>query len=449
MLEPRLFTDKDLWRLVVPLALEQMLFCLVGSVDTMMISSLGEASVSGVSLVDMMNNFLINIFAAVSTGGAVVASQFLGAKDQKSARDSATQLIITTFLIATVIMILTELFKRQVIGFLFGSIDDDVMAASMAYCRVTALAFPMIAVNCCCAALMRSMSKTNLTLVSSAMSNVVNVIGNYLLIYVFRYGVVGAATATLCARFASMMFLLHFLANGRNPIYITRHGWMRLNGRLVHKILYIGIPSGIENGVFQFGRLVVVGVIAKFGTSQMTANAVANNLDYFGCMVGSAFCLACITVIGQSVGTGSEEQVRFYVRKIMTMAYKAHFVWNVLLFIVTPFWLNYYHTSLETRQMAFWLVMIHNGFGLILWPLAFVFPNVLRAANDVKFTMVASIGSMVIWRICFSHVLGIGLGWGAYGVWTAMIIDWICRIICFTVRYHRGKWVELANLRTT
>lgn len=446
MLEPRLFSDRDLWRLVIPLALEQMLFCLVGSVDTMMISSLGEASVSGVSLVDMMNNFLINIFAAIATGGAVVASQFLGAKNQKSARDSATQLIVTTCFIACVIMVLTELFKRQVIGFLFGSIDDDVMTVSMAYCRVTALSFPLIAVNCCCAALMRSMNKTNLTLMSSAMSNVVNVIGNYLLIYVFHYGVTGAAVATLFARFSAMVFLLYLLTNRQSPIYITRHGWLTPNGRLIHKILYIGIPSGIENGVFQFGRLIVVGVIAKFGTSQMTANAVANNLDYFGCMVGSAFCLACITVIGQSVGTGSEEQVRFYVRKIMKMAYISHMTWNVLLFIVTPFWLNYYHMSPETRQMAFWLVMIHNGCGFFLWPLAFVFPNVLRSANDVKFTMVASIASMFIWRIGFSHVLGIGLGWGAYGVWTAMVVDWLCRITCFTVRYKRGKWVKLAHL---
>ena len=293
---------------------------------------------------------------------------------------------------------------------------------------------------------MRSMKKTNLTLMSSAMSNVVNVIGNYLLIYVFHYGVVGAATATLFARFSAMTFLLYLLTNRHSPIYITRHGWLTPNGRLIHKILYIGIPSGIENGVFQFGRLIVVGVIAKFGTSQMTANAVANNLDYFGCMVGSAFCLACITVIGQSVGTGSEEQVRFYVRKIMKMAYMAHMAWNVLLFIIMPFWLNYYHMSAETHQMAFWLIVIHNGFGFFMWPMAFVFPNVLRSANDVKFTMVASIASMFIWRIGFSHVLGIGLGWGAYGVWTAMVVDWICRIICFSVRYRRGKWVKLAHL---
>lgn len=440
----RLFSDRDLWRLIIPLAIEQVLLCTVGAVDTMMVSSLGEECVSGVSLVDMVNNFIIHIFSAIATGGAVVASQYLGAKQEQTARDSAKQLIKTTAAVAIVCMIITETFQRFIIRGLFGELSDGVMASSMTYFRITALSFPIIAVHASCSALFRSMNKTNITLLSSLISNIVNVAGNALLIYVVKWGVAGAAIATVFARFCAMVMLLKLLTNKNNTIYITLRNWGHANWILVRKILAIGIPSGIENGVFQFGRLVVVGIIAGFGTTQIAANAVANNIDYFGCVVGSAFSLASITVIGQAVGFGDEEQIRYYVNKIMTMAYKAHIIWNIILFILTPFLLGFYELSEETTRLAVWLIIIHNGFGMLLWPMSFVFPNVLRAMNDVRFTMFASIGSMIVWRLGFSYILGKTLAWGALGVWTAMVIDWCCRIICFTWRYKSNRWRKYA-----
>lgn len=437
-----LFENRDLKRLIIPLIIEQALTLSVGMVDTMMIASLGEAAMSGVSLVDMINALLINVFGALATGGAVVVAQCIGARKRKEANAATGQLLLVVLAVSLAVMALCLWLNTPIIRLFFGSIEADVMQSCQVYFFITALSFPFLSVSSGCGAVFRSIGRSNVTMYASLLSNVLNLLGNAIFIYAIPCGVAGAAGATVFARFAAMVMLLVLLTNPKNGVYIDFKQKFRVEWPVVKNILHIGIPSGIENSLFSLGRVLVVSIISGFGTVQIAANAVANNIDGMGCIAGSAMNLAMITVAGQCVGAGDMGQTRYYIKKLMKITYALHITWNLILFAALPVILLFYNLSPETYRLSWILIGIHNGLGMLLWPMAFTFPNALRAANDVRFTMVASVFSMFAFRISLSFVLGMLLGMGAIGVWIAMVVDWLFRILCFALRYKSGKWMK-------
>ncbi len=437
--ENRLFSKKDLRKLIIPLILEQTLAITVGMADTMMISSAGEAAVSGVSLVDMFNNLIISVLAALATGGAVVTSQCIGAGRREEACRSARQLVFTEVAITIGISVLVLLFHRQILGLFFGQIEADVMQNAIIYLIISVFSFPLLAVYDSCAALYRSMGNAQITLKISLLMNVINVVGNAIGVYVLKLGVAGVAIPSLVSRGVAGVVLFTLLHNPDNLVFLTR-GKFKVDATIVKRILFIGIPSGIENGIFQLGRVLVVSIIAAFGTSQIAANGVANSLDSMGCIVGQAMSLAMITVIGRCVGAGEEGQVRYYTKKLLGETYFYTAVINSIILLLLPWILQIYGLGEETTRLSYILVMIHDGMAIFLWPASFVLPNMLRACNDVKYTMVVSIFSMITFRIGFSYVFGVHMGWMAVGVWAAMVIDWVFRVLCFVGRYLAGTW---------
>ena len=443
--ENRLFSKKDLRKLIIPLILEQTLAITVGMADTMMISSAGEAAVSGVSLVDMFNNLIISVLAALATGGAVVTSQCIGAGRREEACRSARQLVFTEAAITIGISVLVLLFHRQILGLFFGQIEADVMQNAIIYLIISVFSFPLLAVYDSCAALYRSMGNAQITLKISLLMNVINVVGNAIGVYVLKLGVAGVAIPSLVSRGVAGVVLFTLLHNPDNLVFLTR-GKFKVGGTIVKRILVIGIPSGIENGIFQLGRVLVVSIIAAFGTSQIAANGVANSLDSMGCIVGQAMSLAMITVIGRCVGAGEEGQVRYYTKKLLGETYFYTAVINSIILLLLPWILQIYGLGEETTRLSYILVMIHDGMAIFLWPASFVLPNMLRACNDVKYTMVVSIFSMITFRIGFSYVFGVHMGWMAVGVWAAMVIDWVFRVLCFVGRYLAGTWRKKCGL---
>lgn len=443
--ENRLFSKKDLRKLIIPLILEQTLAITVGMADTMMISSAGEAAVSGVSLVDMFNNLIISVLAALATGGAVVTSQCIGAGRREEACRSARQLVFTEAAITIGISVLVLLFHRQILGLFFGQIEADVMQNAIIYLIISVFSFPLLAVYDSCAALYRSMGNAQITLKISLLMNVINVVGNAIGVYVLKLGVAGVAIPSLVSRGVAGVVLFTFLHNPDNLVFLTR-GKFKVDATIVKRILFIGIPSGIENGIFQLGRVLVVSIIAAFGTSQIAANGVANSLDSMGCIVGQAMSLAMITVIGRCVGAGEEGQVRYYTKKLLGETYFYTAVINSIILLLLPWILQIYGLGEETTRLSYILVMIHDGMAIFLWPASFVLPNMLRACNDVKYTMVVSIFSMITFRIGFSYLFGVHMGWMAVGVWTAMVIDWVFRVLCFVGRYLAGTWRKKCGL---
>lgn len=438
-----LFSNKDLRRLILPLMVEQVLSISVGMVDTMMISQAGEAAISGVSLVDMVNHLLITVLSALATGGAVIVSQYIGRKERDSACRAAGQLITVTTLISLGISLLCLALRKPLLHLLFGAIEDDVMANALTYFRISAYSYPFLAVYNACAALFRSMGNSKISMYVSAGMNVMNVIGNSILIFGLDMGVAGAAWATLFSRAMAAVVMFILLYPDKNLVYLRAKAIFSWNRAEILRILRIACPSGIENGIFQLGRVLVVSIIAGFGTTQIAANAVANNLDAMGCIAGQAMNLAMITVVGQCLGAGDEEQAEHFARKLMKITYAATAAINLAIFANLWWILGIYDLSDEARTLATILILIHNGLAMVFWPVSFTLPNVLRAGGDVRYPMVISIFSMIVFRIVFSLILGVAGGLGAIGVWIAMVLDWIFRTVNFVIRFKKGKWKKI------
>lgn len=439
--EERLFTNRQLVRLLWPLIIEQALAVLVGMADTVMVSSVGEAAISGVSLVDMINNLIINVFAALATGGAVVTSQFLGARKPEQASRSAGQLVTLSALLGVAVAAFCLLLRAPMLRLFFGSIDDSVMREALIYFTITGLSYPFLALYNAGAAIFRSTGNSAISMKVSVFMNLMNIAGNALCVYVLKMGTAGVAVPTLVSRAVGAIIILYLAAaHHDNPARITWDGVRHLQPAMARNILYIGIPSAMENSLFQLGRVLVVSMISIFGTVHISANAVANNLDGMGCIVGQAMGLAMITVVGRCVGAGDLRQAGYFAKKLLLWDYLVQGVSNGLVLFFLPQLLGMYTLSQETWQLAWLLVMIHAGSGILLWPASFVLPNALRAANDVKFTMFISIFSMMVWRLGFSYILCVQMGMGAVGVWIAMVVDWIFRVLCFVLRFATGAW---------
>ena len=444
-MENRLFSNKRLVQLIIPLVIEQGLTILVGMCDGVMVSSVGEAAISGVSLVDMINAVILVLFAALATGGAVVTSQLLGARRLEDARRSAGQLVLMAFTLGLAAMALCLIFARGLLKLFFGSIDESVMDAGLIYLRITALSFPFIALYNAGAALFRSTGNSKISMQVSLLMNAINIVGNALCIFVLKMGVAGVAVPTVVSRAVAAVLILALATRRDQELYLQMQTLYPVDRKMMGKILRIGIPSACENSFFQFGRLVVVSMIALFGTTQTSANAVANTLDSMGIVIGQAMGLAMVTVVGQSVGAGDKEQATYYVKKLMFWSYLLLGIVNTLIILFADQLIGLYSSlTPETVDLTRKLVWIHAGAAIVLWATSFVLPNALRAANDVKFTMWVGIGSMIAFRIVGSWILCVQLGWGAIGVWIAMIADWICRVSFFLPRTLSGKWLSKA-----
>ncbi len=440
-MENRLFSNKRLIKLILPLVIEQGLTILVGMADGVMVSSVGEAAISGVSLVDMINAVILVLFAALATGGSVVTSQFLGAKDLEKARRSVGQLILMAIALGVATMVPCLIFDRQLMQLCFGAIEPDVMKAGLQYLRITALSFPFIALYNAGAAIFRSSGNSKVSMHVSAAMNIINVVGNAYCIFVLKWGVYGVAVPTLVSRAVAGIAMVLLVSGKNQELRLTKRGISRIDGPMMASILRIGVPSACENCFFSLGRLIVASMITLFGTSQVSANAVAGNIDRLGIIIGQAMGLAMVTVVGQCVGARDTDQATYYIKKLLRWTYIAQGLTNLLIVIFVGQLVDFYSTlAPETRALAMKLSAMHASLAILFWPVSFVLPNALRASNDVKFTMWVGIFSMLLCRIFGSWILCVQMEMGAVGVWIAMITDWVVRTSFFVPRVISGKW---------
>lgn len=436
-----LFTNKDLKKLIIPLIIEQFLTVLVGMADTVMVSQTGEAAISAVSLVDTVNVLLINIFAALATGGAVVAGQFLGHKNREEACNVANQLLIFAIISSTVVMGLTIGFHNILLHGVFGKISSDVMSAARIYLLITALSVPFIAIYNAGAALFRAMGNSRITMIVTFIMNAINVVGNAILIFGFHMGVVGVALPTTVSRMIAAVIIVAMLFNEKRDITLKGYFKFKLNGKIIKKILYIGVPNGLENSMFQLGKIVVLSLVATFGTSAIAANAVGNTIAMFQIIPGMAIGMAMVSVTAQCVGAQDYEQVRYYNKKLIKIAYAAIIFVNIIVVAILPLLIKLYNLGVEAADIARWIIIFHAICACFIWPLSFSIPNTLRAANDVKFCLVLSAISMWAVRIAPSYILADNLGLGVKGIWIAMVMDWCVRAVFFVIHYKKEKWI--------
>ena len=413
-----LFTNKALFILILPLIVEQFLAILVGMADSIMIASVGEAAVSGVSLVDSLMLLLINIFAALATGGAVVAGQYLGKRDRDNACEASNQLVWFITIIATAVMILVYVLKKFILTTVFGSIDADVMGHANTYLLIVSASIPFIALYNSGAAIFRSMGNSKVSMMVSILMNLINV--------------VGIATIVITI----------LLLNKNVTLHIKKSFKYKPDFHMIKSILYIGVPNGLENSMFQLGKIIVLSLVSTFGTYAIAANAVSNVVAAFQILSGMAVSLAVTTVISRCAGAGEYEQARYYTKKLLKITYVCIALFVGIIVLLLPVIMNAYNLSDMTSNEATKILLFHGCFAMIVWPLAFTLPATLRASGDVKYCMITSISSMWICRIIFSYIFGKYMGFGVFGVWMAMIMDWVIRAIFFIIRYRSPKWED-------
>lgn len=435
-----MFSNKTLKKLILPLIIEQILIMAVGVADTVMVSYAGEVAISGVGLVDMFNNLIITVLAAIDAGGAIIVSQYIGNKDRKNANKASSQLLTITIVIATVIMLGCLVFHRILLSTFFGAIEMDVMKAATTYFLISAISFPFLGVYNSAAALYRSMEKTRTTMYVSILMNIINVVGNYIGVFILHAGVAGVAVPTLISRIVAAIIMFALSLNSSNLVYVKIKNVFAWNQEMISRILKIAVPNGIENGLFTLGRVLVTSIVALFGTSQIAANSVAGSIDQIAVVVVNAINLGIVVVVGQCIGANDYEQAKYYIKKLMKISYIVTGIIGSAVILLLPWILNLYSLSSEARNLTFILVIMHNIMATALHPTAFVLPNGLRAVGDVKFSMVVGIVSMILFRLGAAVLFGIIFNLGIIGVWIAMGSDWLCRSVCFVIRFIKGKW---------
>lgn len=439
-----MFSNKDLRDMIVPLFLEQLLVMLVGIIDTIVISYVSEAAVSGVSLVNSFNTIFIYLFTALASGGAVVISQYIGRKDYNNSVDSSSQLLMFSTVFSVGLMIVVLILNKWLLRMLFGQVEDAVMQACITYLRISAYSYPALAIYNTGAAMYRSMGKTSTTMYISIISNIINVIGNCIGVFVLHAGVAGVAYPSLIARAFSAIVITVLCFNKKLDAHYEKKYIFKWNAPQLKRILNIAIPNGLENGIFQLVKVALSSVVALFGTYQIAANGVAQSIWSLAALVGSAMGPVYITVIGQCMGAGDVEQADYYFKKLMKWTLAISITWNALVVASMPLIMSFYSLADETVNLVIILVAIHNIFNSIVFPFSGPLSNGLRATGDVKFTMVVSIASTVGGRLVLSLILGIYFNMGVIGIAIAMCMDWTIRAIIFYMRYRSKKWQQLS-----
>ena len=438
-----LFTRQALVALLLPLIAEQALSVTIGLADTLMVSSVGEAAVSGVSLVDSFNTLMIQVMSALATGGAVVTSQYIGHREPKNAKAAAAQILFVLASFSLVVAAVVVVGRHAILRGIFGSIDADVMRYAETYFLLSALSYPFIGLYNAGAALFRAQGNSKISMLSSLVMNVINIGGNAVLIYGFGMGVLGAALASLVSRAVSCLVVLWLLQRPACPLRVDGLRALAPNGGLIRRILRVGIPAGIENGMFQIGKLSVSSLTSTLGTAAIAANAVANTASTFLNIPANAVGMAALTVVGQCLGAGEKEQAVYYSRRLLLTAYCGAWVMNLSAFLfANRFVISLFNLSPEAQTMALQVMVWFNFVSLFFWPSSFTLPNILRAAGDARFTMAVSILSMWVFRVGFCYVMVLGFHGRLLSIWMGMFLDWVFRSLCFFVRFARGRWME-------
>lgn len=437
------FSNRDLRRLIIPLVIEQLLAFTVGLLDSIMVSQVGEAAISAVSLVDTVNVLLVGAFSALATGGAAIAGQFLGRRERDKAGHAGEQLLLFMIEASLLITLVFYLARGFVLGVVFGQVEPDVAAYANTYYLIVEASTPFLAVYSAGAALFRVMGNAKISMWVSLVMNVINAGGNALLIFGLHMGVEGVAIPTLISRIFAAGAMVVLLQRPNMALQVEKLS-LRHDPYIVKNILRFGVTNGLESSMFQLGKILLLSTVSVLGTASVAANAIGNTCSTFQCVGGSALGLGIVTVVSQCVGAGDYDKARFYTKKLLKMTYVFMDICIVLVYLAMPLVLWLYNVSAEAELYARQVIWMHGFVGMLIWPLSFTLPQALRAAGDTRFTMVVSSVSMWTMRVGFGVLLGRVLGFGVVGIWMAMFADWLLRVAFFVPRFHGHKWETMA-----
>ena len=437
-----MFSNRMICALLVPVVLEQLLNSIMGTADTMMVSNVGSAEISAVSLVDSINILVIQAFSALAAGGAIVCAQYIGQQNHKKANESARQVLFIITAISVAVSLLCLVFQRPLLRLIFGSVEAEVMRNSRIYFFFTALSFPFIAAYDAAASIFRAQDNTRGPMLISMISNVMNIVGNAILIWGFHLGVEGAALSTLVSRIFCAVVVLLQLRRERQPIVVRDYYKIRPDWKMIRRILGLGIPSGVENSMFQLGKLAIQSTVSTLGTVAIAAQAMTNILENLNGIAAIGVGVGLMTIVGQCLGAGRKDEAIYYIRKLCVIAEVILICSCLLVFLLVRPITILGGMEAESAKMCIHMISWITVVKPLVWTMAFIPGYGLRAAGDVKFSMITSCVTMWSCRFCLCVLLIRVFGFGPMGVWIGMFADWTLRGIIFSLRFHSRKWLE-------
>jgi putative MATE family efflux protein len=435
-------SNKDLRKLIFPLILEQLLAVSVGMVDTFMVSTVSEVAVSGVALVDNINRLIIQVMSAFAAGGIVVVSQYIGCEDEERAKKTSAQLESLMMTFSVLMMVICLVFSRRLLKAIFGSVDDNVMDVANTYLMVTAVSYVFLGSYNVGAAVLRCLGDTKTSMKVSLIMNIINIVLNAVFVFGFNMGVFGVALATLIGRMTAGIIMKAIAMSERNSMRITDYRMYLPDGKFIGRILRIGVPSGIENGMFQIGKLMVVSMVATLGTNAIAANSISYQIIDFPSIPGTAIGLALVVLVGQDIGADNKTAAIGDTKRLVKMAFVGDWACKITLFAIAPFIVSVFSLSQVASDTAIQILRWFCIASIPVWPLSFTLPNALRGAGDVKFSMIVSVTSMWMCRIVVSYLLIMKFNIGVLGVWIGMFSDWYVRAFFYVSRFLSKKWLE-------
>lgn len=442
-----MFTRRQIITLLIPLMLEQTLSGLMGIADTMMVTAVGESAISAVALVDSVNTLMLNLLSALAAGGVIVCSQYLGREQADQAGNAARQVLIVSLGLGLGTMALCLVLRHPLLALIFGAVEQSVMDQALDYFFITALSYPFLAAQQTAAAVFRAGRHSAPPMVVAAVANGVNIAGNAVLIFVFHQGVVGAALATLASRIVSAVVLMALLRSPGLAVSIRDYRRIRPDRAVIGTVLRVGVPTGVENAMFQLGKLMVQSTVATFSTAAIAAHAMTQTLDMVQSMPSMAIGIGLLTVVGQCMGAGRVEEAKIYTKRFCLLSEGLLALMSLMVVGATPLITRLSRMTPESSELTFRLLLLISAGKLVLWVAAFTLPQGMRAAGDVRFAAWVSAASMWIFRVGLCIVLCRGFGVGLYGVWIAWLCDWLCRGTVYVLRFHSGRWTARQVLR--
>lgn len=442
--QQHMFSNRLICSLLIPVVLEQLLNSIMGTADTMMVSNVGSAAISAVSLVDSINVLVIQAFSALAAGGAIVCAQYIGQKNKEKANESARQVLFIITAISVAVSLICLVFQKPLLRLIFGSVEPAVMSASETYFFYTALSFPFIAAYDSAASIFRAQDNTKGPMIISMISNVMNIAGNAVMIWVFHMGVAGAALSTLISRIFCAVVVIIQLRKEREgqEIVVRDYFKIRPDWSMIRRILGLGIPSGVENSMFQLGKLAIQSTVSTLGTAAIAAQAMTNILENLNGIAAIGVGVGLMTIVGQCLGAGRKDEAVYYIKKLCVIAEVIIIISCLGVFALTKPITILGGMEKESADMCFHMVMWITIVKPFVWIMAFIPGYGLRAAGDVKFSMIVSCCTMWACRFCLCVFLIRVMGFGPMGVWIGMFADWTLRGIIFTWRFHSRKWLQ-------
>lgn len=437
-----LFDNKSLMYLLIPIVIEQLLNSFMGMIDTMMVSTVGSVAISAVSLVDSVNNLIVQLFSAMANGAAIVCAQYIGSGDRKASNQAARQVVLTISAISVSLMIIGVIFRLPLLSLIFGQVESAVMENAQTYFLITVLSYPFFALFSAGAAFYRASGNSGFPTKISVISNIINIVGNAIFIYVFNWGVAGAAFATLISRAFSMIVVFYYLRKPKQTIVVNNYLSIRPDMPLVWKIMAIGVPAGIENSMFQFGKLMIQSTVSTMGTVAIAAQAMTNIMENVNGVFGNGVGICLMTVVGQCIGAGRNEEAKYYIVKHVKIAYAGILASCLFVFAITPTVTMLAGMEPESAALCYEMVKAITIVKPIAWVCSFVIPYGLRAGGDVKFSMIVSSSTMWGCRVALCVFLVRVFNMGPMAVWIGMFADWIIRSFIFLFRFLSGKWIK-------